>query len=208
MGVMNEMERSVRARLPRLKEESARGVACWCPLCEKDIMAFALSALPPRYVRSRPSRPGWERSWGEDIDRALSQARLKVTRHPKHSRWAPESFAARVRLVNFSLEEGLDIVRGGSCANHGGCRCGGCEEDTLALALSRARPRYGVAQSGTGRLPHDAREELRRNISEGLDIASLHVAARPRHSPMPLRQAVDRCRKTIHRMVGRAIRPS
>ena len=114
MGVGNEMERPVRSRVSGMKKDPGHGGECWCPICEKDIMAFALSSLPPRYVRSRPSPPGWEESLRDDIERALSQARAMVTRHPKHSRWAPESFAEHVRLANFAFEEGPGIIRGRS----------------------------------------------------------------------------------------------
>ena len=53
MGVKNEMEQLVRDEVARAKAEGGPGYAgCWCPLCEIDIVALALTLLPPLYCRT------------------------------------------------------------------------------------------------------------------------------------------------------------
>lgn len=206
--VRNEMERPVRTRVSLMKKDPEHGKGCWCPLCEKDVMAFALSSLPPRYARSRPSGPGWEETWEEEIEHAVEEARSKVTRHPKHSRWSPESFAEKVRLADFALNEGEGIVREGAYRKHGACSCRECGEDTLALALNRSRPRYGVSRSGTSRLPSDEREDLRRRLAETFESAAISVAARPRHTAGRTHRVAESWRNAFRQMMRRVSRPS
>ena len=66
MKLSNSMEQAVRMHLNRLRAQSPAGdETCWCPLCRADMMALALTSLPPA---TRPparatskSRRGWPR---------------------------------------------------------------------------------------------------------------------------------------------------
>ena len=56
MGIKNEMEQLVRDEVARARREGGPGYAgCWCPLCEIDIVALALTLLPPLYCRTATS---------------------------------------------------------------------------------------------------------------------------------------------------------
>ena len=48
MDIKNEMEQLVREEVRRVREQAGAAESrCWCALCETDIVALALTMLPP-----------------------------------------------------------------------------------------------------------------------------------------------------------------
>jgi hypothetical protein len=53
MSIKNEMEALVRDEVARVREAGSSGyTGCWCSLCETDVVALALTLLPPLYSRT------------------------------------------------------------------------------------------------------------------------------------------------------------
>jgi hypothetical protein len=56
-----------------------------------------------------------------------------------------------------------------------------CQEDTLAYALNRVAPKYGVEVKGRRRLPPHLMEFIRHDLAAAILNAARVVAANPRH---------------------------
>ena len=53
MSIKNEMEQLVREEVRRARQSGVqKKEACWCPLCETDVVALSLTLLPPLYCRA------------------------------------------------------------------------------------------------------------------------------------------------------------
>ena len=182
MKLSNAMEPAVRDHLNRTRNESPLGdETCWCPLCRADMMALALSSLPPRYATRRRSEVGIEAPVAADIRLGVARARRQVERFPKHPKGAAVASSEPVWVVNFPLEEGFRAVdmllRGHDTA----CDCWNCRCDMVAFALNRYPARYGVEHEGQTHLLDGDREQMREELSSFLGLAVRVVTTVPRH---------------------------
>lgn len=182
MSVINQTEKAVRAEISRLKEgvgeESAQ---CWCALCEADVIALAMTILPPRYRTREVGHDGEPASLGS-VKNAVFTAARRVGRRPKHRTAHPETYAAKVRLVNYTYEEGASLVATLMHRNDKACTCRICQSDMLAYALNRYPPKYGVLYGGRSNLPAYQRDYIRNELEIIISHAAGVVTARPRHT--------------------------
>lgn len=186
MKLSNSMEQPVRMHLSRLRAQSPAGdETCWCPLCRADMMALALTALPPRYATSRAGSLEIEARTAETIREGVMNARRQVSQRPKHAKGAAPAAGAPVWVVNFPLEEGFRAVDTILRRNDGACDCWDCRCDMLAFALNRYPARYGVEHEGRTHLIEEHREQMREEIASFLDIAVKVVMTVPRHDFRP-----------------------
>lgn len=176
------MEPAVKAHLNRLRLELGDGGAvCWCPLCRADMMALALSTLPPRYSTRRIATvtPGSD----HDVEaaEAVSRAVRKVGLHPKHPPGEAAHADEPVFVVNFPLEECFRVVDRLVDPDGETCSCWHCRCDTVAFALNRYPARYGVEHRGETHLRESDRTAMREEIAQFLGLAVGVIAAVPRH---------------------------
>lgn len=161
----------------RLREESG----CWCEGCTQDVIALALSSLPPHYC----TRFNWEEALQREgalwVQETVSRSLERVTRHPKHGRLNADSTSRRFRLVNFSFEECESVISEVLLEEEDACTCPRCRDDVMAYALNRYPPKYGVARNGEVNFPGKEREMIRRELSAIVSAASEVVARKPRH---------------------------
>src|SRR5512138_773549 len=102
MKLTNAMEQVVRTHLNQLRARSADGdESCWCPLCRADMMALALSGLPPRYATRRPGLLDGGIQFAALIDETVAGAVTQVRRFPKHPEGEAVAAGAPVWVVNF-----------------------------------------------------------------------------------------------------------
>ncbi len=187
MKLRNAMEPAVKAHLNRLRLEGGgdKGT-CWCPLCRADMMALALSGLPPRYSTRRQLTvdPGSEQDGA--AAQAVAHAIEQVGRHPKHAPGAPVDGNEPVFVVNFPLEESFRAVDQLVSPDGETCGCWHCRCDTVAFALNRYPARYGVEHRGETHLREPDRAAMREEIGQFLGLAVGVVSAVPRHEPHPV----------------------
>ena len=182
MKLANAMELAVRAHLNHLREESAGGdETCWCPLCRADMMALALSTLPPRYATRRPGAQPADPRHAATIGELVDQAVRQVGRFPKHGTGAALAAGEPVWVVNFPLEESFRVLDTMVRSRDDVCDCWNCRCDMVAFALNRYPPRYGVEHRGVTQLLDRDREQMRRELASFLDLSLRVVAAVPRH---------------------------
>jgi len=182
MKLTNAMEHAVRVHLDRIRAQSVAGdETCWCPLCRADMMALALSSLPPRYATRRPNDHGIEESLAATVHDGVALARRQVERFPKHAIGSAVAAGEPVWVVNFPLEEGFRAVDLILRRHDGACDCWNCRCDMLAFALNRYPARYGVEHEGLTHLMEDDRERMREELSSFLDLAVRVVTTVPRH---------------------------
>jgi hypothetical protein len=183
MAVKNYMEQVVKAELEQHQVDrgSSRAI-CGCPLCAADVNALSLTSLPPRYcmdysygLMARRVLPGMVRS-------AIQRAFDKVGRRPKHRIGLPDYYPHRIRMVNVPFEEGRAIVATVMGNQAAPCLCPQCQADTLAYALNRFPPLYGVECDGSGQLPAERIDFLRHDLRLVLGQAAKHIAAHPHHT--------------------------
>ena len=182
MKLTNAMEPAVKAHLNRLRIEFHDAAAiCWCPLCRADMMAFALSALPPRYGTRRNAAvaPGSEQDTA--VAEEVSRAVRKISLHPKHTPDAPAPDQDPVFVVNFPLEESFRAVDALIEPDAETCSCWDCRCDAVAFALNRYPARYGVEHHGETHLRESDRVIMREELGQFLGIARRVVATVPRH---------------------------
>ena len=182
MKLSNSMEQAVRIHLNRLRAQSPAGdETCWCPLCRADMMALALTSLPPRYATRRPSDIEAEAQTTTAVHDGLMLARSQVTRFPKHPKGAAVAAGEPVWVVNFPLEEGFRAVDEILRRHDNACDCWNCRCDMVAFALNRYPARYGVEHQGQTHLFEEEREQMRVELSSFLDLAVRVVTTVPRH---------------------------
>lgn len=181
MEIKNDMESLVRAEVTRRKESSGKeAAACWCALCEADVVALALNRLPPRYCqRQNFGYAASQQGLAFHVRSAVSYAVDKVSKRPKHRPGAPDRFRSEVRLENFALRIGHSVV--GTALADAACSCEQCRSDALAYALNRYPPKYGVSAAGRESYQSNFEDFIRHELGELISRASRVVAASPHH---------------------------
>jgi len=154
---------------------------CDCPVCRTDVLALALTSLPPCYCRSEHYGIASARVTAGQLAKQLESAIHRVTLRPRHAGRAPILAADAVELVNFRLAIGERVVAPILAKIPGACRCELCQFDTLAFALNQMPSKYGVSVQGKLRMPASGAEFLRHELAGALAAAAKRVAANPRH---------------------------
>jgi hypothetical protein len=182
MKLTNSMEPAVRHHLNQLRATTPAGDAsCWCPLCRADMMALALTKLPPRYATRRPSDVIADPQVATTVRDGVLLARHQVERFPKHAQGAARADGEPVWVVNFPLEEAFRSVDGILRQHDGACDCWNCRCDMVAFALNRYPARYGVEHEGRTHLFEKDRVRMRADLESFLDLAARVVTTVPRH---------------------------
>jgi hypothetical protein len=181
MAVYNWTEDAVRAEIERLKEGTGeQAESCWCALCEADVIALAMTTLPPRYCTKTTASPEEPASAGS-VKSAVFSAASRVRRRPKHTPAHPEQQGSMVHLVNITFEEGAALVATLMHRSESACNCRICQHDTLAYALNRYPPKYGVVHGGRSNLPSYQRDFIRHELEIIISHAAGVVTNEPRH---------------------------
>jgi hypothetical protein len=174
MKLTNEMELAVKDALANIREKAAGDEAiCWCPLCRADMMALALSALPPSYDPRRAPEAGAGATLRETVDAETLRSVRRVARFPKHPRGNAVPAGSAVWVVNFPLEEGFRAVDEVLRGEPETCDCWSCRCEKVARALNRRPALYGVEFEGRTFLPDADRLRMRE------ELASLLATPRP-----------------------------
>lgn len=182
MTVINQTEEAVRAEISRLKEgPGGPAEHCWCALCEADVIALAMTILPPCY-RTRSGVSEGSPAGTGSVKNAVFTAARRVQRRPKHGRSTPGSYDSKVHLVNYTYEEGAALVATLMHRSDSTCNCRTCQHDMLAYALNRYPPKYGVVHGGRSNLPSYQRDYIRHELEIIISHAAGVVTAQPRHS--------------------------
>jgi hypothetical protein len=182
MKLVNAMEMTVKSHLQRLRAESPNGdETCWCPLCRADMMALALSSLPPRYATRRSHDLASDPKTAEAVLAEVLRAVRHVERYPKHPTGQAVAAGEPVWVVNFPLEESFRAVEAMIRSLDGACDCWNCRCDMVAFALNRYPARYGVEHGGITHLLDADREQMRDELASFLDLAMQVVLTVPRH---------------------------
>ncbi len=157
------------------------GISCRCPLCRTDVIALALTALPPCYCRSLHYGISLQRVDGNQIRKEVQSAARKIDLRPRHPSRGPVPDSSGIRLIDFGLKEGVRMIGPLLERVPGACSCETCREDTLAFGLNRSEPRYGVEIVGKLRmLPHQL-DFLRHELLGTFTEAARKIALNPRH---------------------------
>lgn len=184
MAIKNDMELLVRAELEKRRERSGRVQehdVCWCALCEVDMLALALNQLPTRYCHERNFGCAALQGFGEHVRTAVARAILKVSRRPKHRPGRPLSRGDDISVENYAQKIGGTLVRGVLAAASSACACDQCQADTLALALNRYTPKYGVSYGGRRSYQDHYTDFIRHEVGQALTLAAVVVRQRPHH---------------------------
>jgi len=181
MDVHNEMEALVREAVQEIRAKGTTGDTCWCRLCETDIVALALTLLPPFY--SRPGGQAWSAglATASKIHDAVQSAAKRVSLRPKHRPGMVGPARGDVGLVNYTYEVGLQMVDPSVLASSAACTCPLCRADTLAYALNRYPPKYGVSAGGRRSLHPTYLGFMRRELGLLVSQAARVVGAKPQH---------------------------
>ncbi len=184
MEIKNFTEPAVREEVVRTRREERGPVGtCWCPLCESDMISLAMTSLPPCYGRGRSEGVMKSRVAPTSVREAVRRAVDRVSRHPKHPRSLSNLLYYQVRIVNFAFEAGVTQVDGALSAVAARCHCRSCQADTLALALNRFPPLYGVDFHGRINLPLERKHMYEQEMGHTLASAARVVASNPHHRP-------------------------
>jgi len=199
--IKNEMETAVRAEFVRQTGEGESGTVniflramkslfqegkvtdlhCSCPWCRHDVLALALTGLPPCYCRSHHYGMNLRKIETRSVGDAMSKAIRRVGGRPRHSPRDQVPAEEGVHLVDYRLREGTRIVGPLLGKLPGICDCQSCRTDILAHSLNRFSPRYGVLASGKSRLqPHDL-EFIRHEMNMVMVDSARKIALNPRH---------------------------
>jgi hypothetical protein len=183
MSMRNEMEQLVREEVARVRTEAGTGyTGCWCPLCEIDIVALALTLLPPLYCREENQGHAASIIRAGKIADAVNAALKRVSLWPKHRPGTRPPVKDEVALVNYTLEIGNAVVGPalGQSATH--CGCENCRSDALAYALNRYPAKYGVVRGGRRSLHPTYLDFMRYELGMLITQAARVVGAHPNHA--------------------------
>jgi hypothetical protein len=181
MGIVNEMERLVWEELSRVWDAPGSGyTGCRCSLCEMDIVALALTLLPPLYCRDEGSAQAAAASSGKIAD-AVQAALKRVSLWPKHRPGVGATARDQVGLVNYTFEVGTSMVGAALGQSSSRCDCERCRTDALAYALNRYPAKYGVTRSGRRSLHPTYLNFMRYELGMLISQAARVVGNRPNH---------------------------
>jgi len=182
MSIKNEMEALVREEVTRIREAGAPGyTGCWCTLCQTDIVALALTLLPPLYCRTETFGIAAGFIKAGKIHDAVQAALKRVALWPKHRPGTPPAHRGDISLVNFTYEVGTTMVGPALSRATNACSCENCRQDALAYALNRYPAKYGVTHSGRRSLHPTYLDFMRYEVGMLINQAARVVSAHPRH---------------------------
>lgn len=182
MGIRNEMEQLVRDEVTRVRREGGQGyTGCWCPLCETDIVALALTLLPPLYCRDENQGHAATLIRAGKISDGVQAALKRVGLWPKHRTGPGPSVRDQVALVNYTFEVGSTMVGPALGQTPARCSCETCRADTLAYALNRYPAKYGVVRAGRRSLHPTYVDFMRYELGMLITQAARVVSDRPNH---------------------------
>ena len=182
IDVKNDMEILVRREIGRRKGARAWGrTLCWCPQCEADVNALALNNLPPRYCRGVNFGSAASEGYGGKVRTAVDQAIVKVSQRPKHHPGTSVRYRQEARCEDYALKFGCTIVDAAFPTDTIACSCDECRADTLALALNRYRPKYGVTSKERASYQENFADFIKHEIGQLLSATCQVVSANPHH---------------------------
>ncbi len=180
MSIKNEMENLVRDEVARARKAGGPGyTGCWCVLCETDIVALALTLLPPLYCRKGTVGNATGVIRASTISDAVQSALKRVSLWPKHRPGAVPTTMERVALVNYTFEVGTTMVGSPQIRSAIGCTCETCRSDTLAYALNRYPAKYGITRSGKRSLHPTYLDFMRYELGMLIGQAARVVSSHP-----------------------------
>ena len=182
MAIKNDMEFRVRSETQRHRERFGREQdVCWCALCEMDILALALNQLPPQYCHERNFGCTATQELGDDVRKAVARAVQKVSQRPKHRPGRPLSNIDDIKMENYAQKVGNSLVGAILSPASSACACDQCRADTLAYALNRYPPKYGVSYGGRESYQANYEDFIRHEIGQVLAQAVTVVREHPHH---------------------------
>jgi hypothetical protein len=182
MRIRNEIEEAVTNQVVQLKSlADEEGSHCWCPLCEADVTALAMTILPPKYSTAVFGETSSGERGHDPVTSALTTSLRRVDRSPNHPRSAPASGSAHVNVINYALDETIALLEGLKQRQELPCVCDECLSDTLAYTLNRYPPKYGVLRGGRTNLPPYQRDFMRHELGIIISHAINIIASSPRH---------------------------
>lgn len=182
MEIKNDMEFLVKAEVQERRESSVKeNEICWCSLCEMDILALALNRLPPRYCHEKNFGCAISPGSRNDVHNAVARAIQKVSRRPKHPPGRPLTSNDDIRMENYAQKFGNSLVGAFRSPESPACACGQCQADTLAYALNRYPPKYGVSYGGRESYQANYGDFIRHEIGQVLTQAMAVVREHPHH---------------------------
>ncbi len=182
MKIRNEIEAAVEEGVDLMVQGGQkRARACWCELCRADVTALALSTLPPRYVTTISHSTLNGGAGTGAVTSAILTSMRKVSRRPKHRHSFPESQSSRVKIINYIFQEGFSRLASYMRRPGLPCTCARCQDDTLAYALNRYPPKYGVLHAGSTKLPPYHVDHIRQELRLIIAHAGAVVGKSPRH---------------------------
>lgn len=182
MGIKNEMEQLVRNEVVRVKQKGGPGYdGCWCLLCEMDIVALALTLLPPLYCRTSTYGHAAGLIKAGTISDVVQAALKRVGLWPKHRSGTLPPTRDEIALHNYTYEVGTQMVTAALALSATGCSCEECRFDTLAYALNRYPAKYGVTRGGRRSLNPTAIDFMRYELGMLINQAARVVSSHPHH---------------------------
>lgn len=182
MSIKNEMEQLVRNEVARArKKDGPEYGACWCLLCEMDIVALALTLLPPLYCRTATYGHAAGLIKAGTISDAVQSALKRVSLRPKHRPGGLPTLRDEIALINYTFEVGTQMVGRALGLSATGCDCNECRSDTLAYALNRYPAKYGVARGGQRNLHPTYLDFIRHELGMLINQAARVVSSHPHH---------------------------
>jgi len=182
MRIRNEVEEAVGSAVFQLKSLAGEeNSPCWCPLCEADVSALAMTILPPRYSTAVFGEITAGGNGSNPVKSAISTSLRRVDRSPNHPRSSPETRSARLNVINYAYEEGAALLTSLTQGDELRCSCDECLSDTLAYSLNRYPPKYGVLRGGRANLPPYQRDFMRHELGVIISHAVNVIASAPRH---------------------------
>jgi hypothetical protein len=182
MSIRNEMEAVVREEVARVRASgSATRGACWCPVCEADVVALALTLLPPLYCREETTGTSTSLIRAGKITDAVQAALKRVALSPKHPPGVMPTLRREIALVNYAYEVGATMVAAALGRTSKSCCCEDCRTDALAYALNRYPAKYGITQSGRRSLHPTYLDFMRYELGLLVNHAARVVSEHPRH---------------------------
>ena len=182
MSIRNEMEAVVREEVARVRTgDGGTRRGCWCPVCEADVVALALTLLPPLYCREETTGTSASLTRAGKIADAVQAALKRVALSPKHPPGTLPTLRREVALVNYAYEVGATMVASALGRTGKRCCCETCRTDALAYALNRYPAKYGITHSGRRSLHPTYLDFMRYELGLLVNHAARVVSDHPRH---------------------------